>query len=98
KTCSAGSGITDVPIQRISQAVRPTGAQRDALDALKDAVAQAASGLKTNCPNYTALTPVGRVELMEQRLKTLLQAVRTVRPALDKFYASLSDEQKERFN
>jgi ABC-type transporter MlaC component len=98
KTCNAGSGITDVPITRISQVVRPTGAQRDALNELKDAVAQASSSLKANCPNYTALTPVGRVELMEQRLKTLLQAVRTVRPALDKFYASLSDEQKERFN
>jgi ABC-type transporter MlaC component len=98
KTCSAGSGITDVPIQRIAQVVRPTGAQRDALNELKDAVAQASEALKANCPTFTALTPVGRVELMEQRLKTLLQAVRTVRPALDKFYASLSDEQKERFN
>jgi ABC-type transporter MlaC component len=98
RTCNAGAGITDVPIQRIAQAVRPTGAQRDALDDLKDAMAQAASGLKTNCPNYTALTPVGRVELMEQRLKTLRQAVKTVHPALAKFYQSLSDEQKQRFN
>jgi ABC-type transporter MlaC component len=98
RTCSAGAGITDVPIQRIAQLVRPTGTQREALDEVKDAVAQAGAGLKANCPNYTSLTPVGRVELMEQRLKTLLQAVRTVRPALEKFYSSLSDEQKERFN
>jgi ABC-type transporter MlaC component len=98
KTCSAGSGITDVPITRIAQLVRPNQAQGAALDELKDAVTQASEGLKANCPNYTALTPVGRVEQMEQRLKTLLQAVRTVRPALDKFYSSLSDEQKERFN
>jgi len=28
----------------------------------------------------------------------MLQAVQVVRPALDAFYSSLSDEQKERFN
>jgi hypothetical protein len=28
----------------------------------------------------------------------LLQAVKTVRPTLDKFYQSLNDEQKQRFN
>jgi hypothetical protein len=31
-------------------------------------------------------------------LDTLLQAARTVQPALERFYKSLSDEQKERFN
>jgi ABC-type transporter MlaC component len=98
RTCAQGAGVTDVPVQKIAQAVRPTGRQQDALNGLKSATAEAAAGLKANCPNYTALTPVGRVEAMEQRLKTLLQAVRTVRPALETFYSSLSDEQKERFN
>jgi uncharacterized protein YicC (UPF0701 family) len=98
RTCSAGAGITDVPIQRIAQVVRPTDTQREALDELKNATANAAASVKANCPSYTALTPVGRVELMEQRLTTLLQAVKTVRPTLDKFYQSLNDEQKQRFN
>jgi ABC-type transporter MlaC component len=98
RTCAQGAGVTGVPVQQIAQVVRPTGAQQTALNDLKTATTDAAAGLKSNCPNYTALTPVGRVELMEQRLKTLLQAVRTVRPALDNFYSSLSDEQKERFN
>ena len=35
---------------------------------------------------------------MESRLQVMLQAVQTVRPALDRFYQSLSDEQKARFN
>jgi hypothetical protein len=35
---------------------------------------------------------------MEQRLDAMLRAVDTVQPALAKFYGSLSDEQKERFN
>lgn len=98
RSCNAGAGVTDVPIQRIAQTVRPTGEQADALNELKAATAEASAALKANCPSYTALTPVGRVELMEQRLKTLLQAARTVQPALARFYKSLNDEQKQRFN
>ena len=41
---------------------------------------------------------VVRLQAIEQRLDSMLQAVQAVEPALDKFYGSLSDEQKERFN
>jgi hypothetical protein len=91
-------GVTDLPIDRIAQAVQPTPAQRAALDELKDASVKAAEGLKVNCPAYQTLTPTGRVEAMEKRLDATLAAVKTVQPALAKFYNSLSDEQKARFN
>jgi predicted ArsR family transcriptional regulator len=42
-------GVTDLPIDRIAQAVQPTPAQRAALDELKDASVKAAEGLKVNC-------------------------------------------------
>jgi LTXXQ motif family protein len=44
------------------------------------------------------VTPVVRVDAMEQRLDTMLRAINIVQPALQKFYGSLTDEQKERFN
>jgi hypothetical protein len=91
-------GVTDLPIDRIAQAVQPTSVQRVALDELKDASTKAAEALKANCPSYQALTPTGRVESMEKRLQATLGAVRTVQPALTKFYDGLSDEQKARFN
>jgi hypothetical protein len=91
-------GVTDLPIDRIAQAVQPTPAQRAALDELRDASVKAAEGLKVNCPTYQTLTPTGRVEAMEKRLDATLAAVKTVKPALAKFYNSLSDEQKARFN
>jgi hypothetical protein len=91
-------GVTDLPIDRIAQAVRPTSAQQASLDELKDASLKAAEGLKANCPSYQALTPTGRVEAMEKRLDAMLAAVKTVQPALTKFYDGLSDEQKARFN
>src|SRR6266511_4315396 len=92
-------GITDdLPIEHIAQAVQPTPAQRAGLDELKNASAKAAEGLNVNCPTYQTLTPTGRVEAMEKRLDATLAAVKTVGPALAKFYNSLSDEQKARFN
>ena len=91
-------GVTDLPIERIAQAVQPTPAQQAALDELKDASVKAAEGLKVNCPTYQALTPTGRVEAMGKRLEATLGAVKTVQPALAKFYNFLNDEQKARFN
>jgi len=35
---------------------------------------------------------------MEQRLDAMSRAVQLVEPALQRFYGSLSDEQKERLN
>jgi LTXXQ motif family protein len=92
------AGIGNLPIERIERAVQPTSAQRAAFKELQDATAAAVSVLKSDCPTYRALTPVGRLEAMEQRLDAMLRAVQTVQPALELFYGQLSNEQKERFN
>src|SRR5262245_35417858 len=99
KLCDARSpGVSDLPIDRNARAIQPTEPQRMALDELKETSLKAADALRANCSTYRALTPVGRVETMEQRLKATLGAVRTVKPALARFYDLLSDEQKARFN
>src|SRR6516165_530268 len=92
------SGIASLPLERIERAVQPDGAQRSALKDLQDATSEAINLLSLDCPTYRALTPVGRLQAMEQRLDAMLRAVQTVEPALAKFYGSLGDEQKERFN
>ena len=97
--CDARSpGVTDLPVDRIAGAIGPTESQRAALDELRDAMITGGSSLKSTCSSYQALTPVGRVEAMEQRLEATLAATRTVKPALAKFYDMLSDEQKAKFN
>jgi hypothetical protein len=96
--CSAdASGLTDWPIERIAAQVQPTDEQRMLLDQLKDATAKAVNLLQSSCPTDLPSTPTGRLAAMRQRIASMLQAVQIVRPALDKFYQSLSDEQKERF-
>ncbi len=91
-------GVTDLPFDRIAETVQPNVSQRAALDELEEASASAAASVKADCPHDQALTPVRRTEAMEQRLANTLTGVKVVEPALAKFYDSLSDEQKARFN
>lgn len=92
------SGLTQLPIERIDAVVHPAGKQKDALERLGDATKQAVAGLQDACPDEVPLTPVGRLEAMERRLEAMLDAAKLVQPALDEFYATLSSEQKARFN
>src|SRR5206468_968745 len=92
------SSLTQLPIERIEAVVHPAGKQKQALDRLSGATSEAVKGLQAACPDDLPLTPVGRLEAMEKRLEAMLQAARHVQPALDEFYATLSSEQKARFN
>ena len=69
-----------------------------ALKDLKEASAKAADLLKANCGSEQPLTPTGRLVAMEERLNAIVQALDLVQAPLEKFYNSLSDEQKARFN
>jgi hypothetical protein len=93
----AQPGLTEWPNAEIERRVHPTDAQRASLAALQDAAAKAADMLKASCQPDTALTPPARLTAIGKRLDTMLEAVKTVRAALDKFYAALSDEQKAQF-
>ena len=41
---------------------------------------------------------MARLDAMHGRLAAMVQAIKTIRPALGSFYTSLSDEQKAQFN
>lgn len=92
------AGLTDWPIERIAETVNPDETQRAALDELRDATGSALKVLQSACPDDLPSTPVGRTAAMRQRLEAMREAVQIVRPALEKFYESLNDEQKARFN
>lgn len=81
------SGLAEWRIERIERTVHPTEAQRASLDELKAASIKAADTIAAACPPSLPGTPTARLELMEKRLEAMLQAVKTVRPAFDAFYA-----------
>jgi hypothetical protein len=90
-------GLSQWPILRIAQSVGLTREQRTALKDLQTAAAEAARVLKSACPVETPTTPVERLDAMHGRVQAMLRAIDLVRPALEKFYAPLSDAQKARF-
>jgi hypothetical protein len=86
------------PSAQIDQTLHPTSAQQTELTALQNAAAKAADLLKASCPSGQLLTPPARLAAVGDRLAVLLQAIKIVRPPLESFYASLSDEQKANFD
>jgi hypothetical protein len=96
--CRVDPGLTRWPTDEIAQVVEPTREQQTLLDDVKAASERAAKMLQTACPAKPPSTPLGRLDAMAKRLDAMLQALDVVRPALAKFYDSLSDEQKARFN
>jgi hypothetical protein len=94
---STQPGVTEWPTAEIDAKLHPTDAQRASLTALADNSAKAADMLKNACQPDDALTPPARLAAVGKRLDVMLQAVKTVRPALDDFYAKLTDEQKAQF-
>jgi hypothetical protein len=98
QSCAAAQpGATDWPAAEIESRMHPTDAQRASLTALQDASAKAADMLKTSCQADAAVTPPARLAAVGKRLDVMLQAVTTVRTALDDLYGKLTDEQKAQF-
>jgi hypothetical protein len=99
QTCTdEAAEVTSWPIDQIQAAVNPSAQQRALLDDLGNATVRASEVIKSHCPSTVSFTPTGRLDEMQQRLEGLVEAVNIVQPPLDKFYESLSDEQKARFN
>ena len=92
------TNFTKLPSQRIQEIVKPTGPQESALEDLKQASAKAADELRASCPRQLAESLVARLDEMTAQLDAMVRAVKSLRPTLATFYASLSDEQKAQFN
>ncbi|MGB7036182.1 MAG: Spy/CpxP family protein refolding chaperone [Xanthobacteraceae bacterium] len=90
--------VTGWPIDQIQNAVQPNQQQTALLDDLGNAIVEASHQIRMNCPTSVAFTPTDRLDQMHEQLQTLVNAVNIISPPLTKFYDSLSDEQKARFN
>jgi hypothetical protein len=92
------ASFAQLPVDRIERVVQPTQQQEAAFEKLKAASASAAASLQASCAAKMPATPVERIDAVEMRLDAMIQAAKDVRPALSAFYATLSNEQKARFN
>jgi hypothetical protein len=92
------SDVTKLPVERIEQVLQPSGQQLEAFNALKQASQDAAGKLQGSCPSEMPHTPYARLDAVKARLVAMVNAMNTVRPKLQDFYASLNDDQKAKFN
>jgi LTXXQ motif family protein len=91
-------GVADLPIGDIERTVGPTGDQSAALNALKTAWAGGIKLIKTSCSGEVPLTPVRRLDVVEERLEVVLRALQLVSDPLENFHNSLSEAQRRSFD
>jgi LTXXQ motif family protein len=99
RACAADAGGTvQSALGQLQQTVQPTADQRPGLEILAGTFGHVAELLKASCPADMPLTPTGRINAAEKRLRVMLYAISILRGPLDRFYASLNAEQKSRFD
>ena len=94
----AAAGLFGWRADELAERIKPTDAQRPKFDEFKAASIKAVDIMRDACRADVPGTIIGRTEAMEKRMDAMLQGVRTVRPALEALYATLSDEQKARLD
>jgi hypothetical protein len=92
------AGFAEWRIELIEAAIKPTEAQRTALNELRTASTKAAETIAAACPKEFPAKSNERLALMEKRLEAMLEAIKTVRPAFETLYGTLDDAQKARLD
>jgi hypothetical protein len=85
------------PASEIEARLHLSDQQREELDVLGRMNALARNTLNFDCQPDDHLSPPDRLATADTRLDAMLDAIKWVRPALDDFFATLSDEQKAQF-
>lgn len=95
----------DFMLVRIEHRIKPTDAQKPALEELETAVRSAAAKVAAACPTPPAPAADGskpaskdvptRLAEAEAQLTATLEGLKIVRPAAEKLYAALDDAQKQ---
>lgn len=91
-------GLYEWQVRWIERVVRPTEAQRAALNDLQAASSKAIATMATACKSDVPATTKAQLQMMDSRLETMSQAVKTLRPAFDAFYDSLDGKQQQRLD
>jgi hypothetical protein len=99
--------MADHLLVRVEHRVNPTDDQKAAFHEFKTATRSAAEKLREACPKRPEPTADGerpqrnaieRLAQTQAGLEASLEAMKVFRPAAEKFYASLSDEQKAKID
>jgi hypothetical protein len=85
------------PVREIERGVGLSEPQRVTFYEFVTSSLRAADALVGACPAETALTPPGRMKVLQARLSAVRAATAAIQPALTRFYEALDQGQKVRF-
>jgi len=91
-------GLYEWQVRWVEQVVRPIETQRAALNDLQSASSKAIATMSAACKTEAPATTKAELQMMENRLEIMSQAVKTLRPAFDAFYDSLDSKQQQRLD
>ena len=91
-------GLYEWEVRWIERVVRPNETQRAALNDLQSASNKAIATMATACKAEAPATTKAGLEMIDNRLEIMSQAVKSLRPAFDAFYASLDRQQQQRLD
>ena len=94
----AANGFAEWQLGNLEQSIKFTDPQRAKFEELKTASSKATEIMRKACPADLPRTVVARMEVMEKRAEATLQAIKTMRPAMEAFYGTLTDEQRTRLD
>jgi hypothetical protein len=97
QSCTAPEALP-WPVAEIEAKLRLSDPQRQELDALSRMVAFARNTVNFDCQPDDELSPPDRLATADTRLDAMLDAIKLVRPALEEFLATLSNQQKAQFD
>lgn len=94
--CAAQMTSAAGPTDQIERDLRPTKAQRPALEGLRMVTTRMGQFLAVSCPRSTPETPLARLDAELERLNVIYYAAAITNRPLRAFYGSLNDRQKAR--
>ena len=95
RLCRPGAaGFAEWRIDLLDEILKPTDAQRTKFEEFKSASSNAGDAMRSACPTEIPDSMVGHMQAMEKLTDAKSQAIKTVLPALEAFYATLSNGQK----
>jgi hypothetical protein len=95
RVCRPGAaGFAEWRVDLLDEILKPTDAQRAKFEEFKSASSKAGGAMRTACPTEIPDSMVGHMQAMKKLTDAKSQAITTVLPALEAFYATLSVGQK----
>ena len=99
RVCRPGAaGFAEWRIDLLDELLKPTDAQRVKFEEFKSASSKAGGAMRTACPTEIPNSMIGHMQAMEKLTEAKYQAIKTVLPTLEAFYATLSVGQKAILN